>query len=52
MKPIMRGPLLAMAMSARFEGKSWSVIGIAGVALVLLGQRMRLRTRSRSGPAE
>jgi drug/metabolite transporter (DMT)-like permease len=45
-------PLLAMAMSARFEGKSWGVIGIGGVALVLLGQWMLLRTRSRGGVAE
>jgi hypothetical protein len=41
-----------MAMSARFEGKSWSVMGIGGVTLVLLGQGMLLRTRSRSGLAE
>jgi len=41
-------PLLAMAMSARFEGKSWSVMGIGGVTLVLLGQWMLLRTRSGS----
>jgi drug/metabolite transporter (DMT)-like permease len=45
-------PLLAMAMSARFEGKNWSVMGLAGVTLVLIGQWMLLRTRSRSGLAE
>jgi drug/metabolite transporter (DMT)-like permease len=37
-------PLLAMTMSALFEGKTWSPMGIAGVALVLLGQWMLLRS--------
>jgi drug/metabolite transporter (DMT)-like permease len=37
-------PLLAMTMSALFEGKTWSAAGIAGVALVLLGQWMLLRS--------
>jgi drug/metabolite transporter (DMT)-like permease len=41
-------PLLAMAMSARFEGKRWSALGIGGVGLVLLGQWMLLRARSRA----
>jgi drug/metabolite transporter (DMT)-like permease len=45
-------PLLAMAMSAKFEGKSWSAMGIGGVTLVLLGQWMLLRTHARSGLAE
>jgi drug/metabolite transporter (DMT)-like permease len=45
-------PLLAMAMSARFEGKSWTAMGMGGVALVLLGQWMLLRTGSRSVRAE
>jgi len=40
-------PLLAMAMSARFEGKSWSVMGFGGVTLVLVGQWLLLRTRPR-----
>jgi drug/metabolite transporter (DMT)-like permease len=38
-------PLLAMSMSARFEGKSWSAMGLGGVTLVLLGQWMLMRTR-------
>jgi hypothetical protein len=42
----------SMAMSARFEGKSWSAVGIGGVMLVVLGQWMLLRTRPRSGLAE
>jgi drug/metabolite transporter (DMT)-like permease len=45
-------PLLAMAMSARFEGKRWSVMGVRGVTLVLIGQWMLLRTRSPTGLAE
>jgi drug/metabolite transporter (DMT)-like permease len=45
-------PLLAMAMSARFEGKRWSAMGIGGVALVLLGQWLLLRARSRSPAAQ
>jgi drug/metabolite transporter (DMT)-like permease len=36
-------PILAMAMSTLFEGKSWSAMGVAGVATVLLGQWMLLR---------
>ena len=39
-------PLLAMAMSAHFEGKRWSAVGIGGVGLVLLGQWLLLRARS------
>jgi drug/metabolite transporter (DMT)-like permease len=38
-------PLLAMAVSARLEGKRWSAMGIGGVGLVLLGQWLLLRTR-------
>jgi drug/metabolite transporter (DMT)-like permease len=38
-------PLLAMVMSARFEGKRWSAAGLGGVALVLSGQWMLLRAR-------
>lgn len=36
-------PILAMAMSTRFEGKTWTAMGVAGVAAVLLGQWMLLR---------
>jgi drug/metabolite transporter (DMT)-like permease len=36
-------PMLAMAMSTLFEGKSWNAMGIGGVALVLLGQWLLLR---------
>ena len=36
-------PILAMAMSTLFEGKTWSAMGIGGVAAVLLGQWMLLR---------
>jgi drug/metabolite transporter (DMT)-like permease len=36
-------PILAMTMSTLFEGKSWSAAGMAGVALVLVGQWMLLR---------
>lgn len=39
-------PLIAMAMSTVFEGKRWGVTGLGGVALVLLGQWLLLRTQS------
>jgi drug/metabolite transporter (DMT)-like permease len=45
-------PLLAMAISSRFEGKTWSIMGIGGATLVLFGQWLLLRTRSRGGMAE
>lgn len=38
-------PIIAMTMSTLFEGKSWGAIAIAGVALVLAGQWLLLRTR-------
>lgn len=39
-------PFVAMAMSTLFEGKRWGLIGLLGVALVLLGQWLLLRTQS------
>jgi drug/metabolite transporter (DMT)-like permease len=36
-------PILAMAMSALFEGKRWSPTGLLGVVIVLAGQWMLLR---------
>lgn len=39
-------PLIAMLMSSLFEGKSWGTTAFAGVALVVLGQWLLLRTRS------
>lgn len=39
-------PLIAMAMSTLFEGKRWGLVGLVGVALVLLGQYLLLRTQS------
>ncbi len=39
-------PLLAMVMSTVFEGKRWSLLGLGGVALVLVGQWLLLRTKS------
>ena len=38
-------PPLAMAMSALFESKQWGASALAGVALVILGQWLLLRTR-------
>jgi drug/metabolite transporter (DMT)-like permease len=38
-------PALAMLMSALFEGKSWGVLALGGVVLLLLGQFLLLRTR-------
>jgi drug/metabolite transporter (DMT)-like permease len=38
-------PLLAMAMSALFEGKKWGEAALGGVALVILGQVLLLRAR-------
>jgi drug/metabolite transporter (DMT)-like permease len=37
-------PLVAMAMSFLFEGKRWGLETLAGVALVLLGQWLLLRS--------
>jgi drug/metabolite transporter (DMT)-like permease len=39
-------PLVAMAMSSLFEDKRWGLAGLAGAALVLLGQWLLLRTQS------
>ncbi len=38
-------PLIAMAMSSRFEGKSWAPTAFVGVTLVVLGQWLLLRAR-------
>jgi drug/metabolite transporter (DMT)-like permease len=38
-------PPLAMLVSAVFEGKSWGVFALGGVALVLAGQFLLLRSR-------
>ena len=39
-------PVLAMAMSTLFEGKTWSAAGVGGLAAVLTGQWMLLRESS------
>jgi drug/metabolite transporter (DMT)-like permease len=39
-------PLIAMLMSTLFENKAWGVTSLLGVALVLLGQWLLLRTQS------
>jgi len=41
-------PLVAMIMSTIFENKSWTVSALGGVALVLLGQWLLLRTKKPS----
>jgi drug/metabolite transporter (DMT)-like permease len=38
-------PLVAMVVSTVFEGKSWGVLALGGVALVLFGQFLLLRSR-------
>jgi drug/metabolite transporter (DMT)-like permease len=38
-------PVVAMTVSSVFEDKSWSVMAIAGLVLVLIGQWMLLRAR-------
>jgi drug/metabolite transporter (DMT)-like permease len=38
-------PALAMLMSALFEGKTWGITALGGVALLLSGQFLLLRTR-------
>lgn len=38
-------PPVAMLVSALFEGKSWGLVGLAGVALVLAGQVLLLRAK-------
>ena len=38
-------PPLAMLVSALFEGKTWGVFALGGVALVLAGQALLLRAR-------
>lgn len=38
-------PPVAMTVSALFEGKSWGMLALGGVALVLLGQVLLLRAR-------
>jgi drug/metabolite transporter (DMT)-like permease len=39
-------PLVAMVMSTVFEHKRWGITGLAGVAIVLLGQWLLLRAQS------
>jgi drug/metabolite transporter (DMT)-like permease len=38
-------PPLAMLVSSLFEAKSWGVLALGGVALVLTGQMLLLRSR-------
>jgi drug/metabolite transporter (DMT)-like permease len=38
-------PMLAMLMSSLFEGKTWGLMALGGVALTLTGQVLLLRTR-------
>jgi drug/metabolite transporter (DMT)-like permease len=38
-------PLVAMTVSALFEGKSWGLMALGGVALVLVGQFLLLRAK-------
>ncbi len=38
-------PLVAMVVSTLFEGKSWGVLALGGVALVLFGQFLLLRSK-------
>jgi drug/metabolite transporter (DMT)-like permease len=38
-------PPVAMAVSSAFEGKSWGLLAMAGVALVLFGQYLLLRAK-------
>lgn len=38
-------PLVAMVVSTLFEGKSWGVLALGGVTLVLFGQFLLLRSR-------
>ena len=38
-------PLVAMLVSSAFEAKTWGPLALAGVALVLAGQWLLLRTR-------
>ncbi|HTT02441.1 MAG TPA: EamA family transporter [Steroidobacteraceae bacterium] len=52
-------PLIAMLMSSLFEAKSWHALALVGVAFVILGQWLLLRTRTDTkaplnvhGPAE
>jgi len=41
-------PPVAMTVSALFEGKSWGVLALAGVALVLAGQVLLLRSKQKA----
>jgi drug/metabolite transporter (DMT)-like permease len=45
-------PLIAMAMSTLFENKTWGLTGLLGVALVLVGQWLLLRTQGAAKHAE
>ncbi len=44
-------PFVAMAMSTLFEDKTWGLAGLAGVALVLLGQWLLLRAQAAASRA-
>ncbi|HUN27333.1 MAG TPA: EamA family transporter [Steroidobacteraceae bacterium] len=44
-------PLIAMLMSSLFEGKRWGGLAVIGVALVVLGQWLLLRTQRASAAA-
>ena len=41
-------PPVAMVISALFEQKTWGLVGLAGVALVLAGQVLLLRVKGKS----
>jgi len=45
-------PLVAMAVSAAFEGKRWSAPALAGVAVIAAGQWLLLRSTRAAKPAE
>jgi AhpD family alkylhydroperoxidase len=41
-------PLLAVTMSTLFEAKTWNIVSVSGIALVLVGQRLLLRAQEAS----
>jgi drug/metabolite transporter (DMT)-like permease len=43
-------PLVALGLSTLFEGLGWTVLAVAGVALVILGNVLALRRRRRPAP--
>jgi drug/metabolite transporter (DMT)-like permease len=44
-------PIIAMAMSSLFEGKSWGLAGLAGAGLALTGQWLLLRVQAPAASA-